>query len=401
MDFRFTAEHEKIRTTCRQLAEEFATRAAQHDREASLPLENYERLKQEGLFALTVPKELGGLGSGFLGYIVAAEELAQGCPSTAMTFNMHCLIAGMFTTMEDVPPAARARLAHAMVQEKKLVCAPISEPGATSLLAVRTLVPTVQATCVAGGYTLRGRKIFTSMLEASDYAALVAHPAEDPNPLACMFLLVPRPAPGQRVEHVWDTLDMRGTRSNDLILEDCFVPEENFIYAHDSFPTFFASRFQWAAAYMAVYIGIAAAAYRHACQVLRERIPRGFSQPMSYHPDIRRHVAEMSVDLEAARLLMYHAAWLADQEGMTPAATAAVARAKYFAGHTATRVTRSALDACGAHALFKTSPLERLYRDAASAPIMPPPGDACLSVVSMIELGLNPLEMLPPLQMPA
>jgi alkylation response protein AidB-like acyl-CoA dehydrogenase len=106
----------------------------------------------------------------------------------------------------------------------------------------------------------------------------------------------------------------------------------------------------------------------------------------------------MSVDLEAARLLMYHAAWLVDSIGVTPESTTALMRAKYFVGEAATRITRSALTACGAHALFKTSRLEQLFRDGASAPIQPPSGDACLTGIGMMELGLEPTEMLPPLK---
>lgn len=99
VDFHFTAEHEKIRTVYRELATDFATRAAQHDQETSLPVENYEALKRARLYSLTVPKELGGWGSGFLGWTLGCEELAQGCPSTALTFNMH--VAGGEWVMDD------------------------------------------------------------------------------------------------------------------------------------------------------------------------------------------------------------------------------------------------------------------------------------------------------------
>jgi alkylation response protein AidB-like acyl-CoA dehydrogenase len=95
---------------------------------------------------------------------------------------------------------------------------------------------------------------------------------------------------------------------------------------------------------------------------------------------------------------MYHAAWRFDTEGMTPATVTALLRAKYFVGEAVARITRSALTACGAHALFKTSPLERLFRDGASAPIMPPSSEFCLNGVGMLELGLEPTEMLPPLK---
>src|SRR5712692_8259370 len=92
MDFHLTPEQLKIQETARRLGQDFATRAAQHDRETSLPKENYAALKREGFYGLTVPKEFGGLGAGFLGYVLAAEEISQGCPSTGLTFNMHALV---------------------------------------------------------------------------------------------------------------------------------------------------------------------------------------------------------------------------------------------------------------------------------------------------------------------
>ena len=133
MDFRLTPEHEKIREVSRKLAADFATRAAHHDQETSLPVENYAALKREGFYGLTVPKNLGGWGAGFLGWTCAAEELAQGCPSTALTFNMH--VAAVETLMDDpkVPSPIKQRVAALVVREQKLLAYSITEPGASSL----------------------------------------------------------------------------------------------------------------------------------------------------------------------------------------------------------------------------------------------------------------------------
>src|SRR5262249_34264787 len=128
------------------------------------------------------------------------------------------------------------------------------------------------------------------------------------------------------------------------------------------------------------------------------RTPPRFAQPLAYHPDVRRHVAEMSVDLEAARLLTLQSAWLSDTEGPTPATLAALYRAKYFVGEAVTRVTRAAMTLGGAHALFKTSPLERYFRDGAVAPVQFPPRDFCLTNLGMLELGLDPRAVLPPMK---
>lgn len=400
MDFRITAEHKKIREISRKLAADFAIRAAQHDQEASLPVENYAALKREGFYGLTVPTHLGGWGAGFLGWTIAAEELAQGCPSTALTFNMH--VAAVETLMDDpqVPSSIKQRVAALVVEEQKLFAYSVTEPGHSSLAIGPSIASTVQARRVPGGYTLRGRKSFLSMVEGCDYIELLAHPEEESDPLVGIMFLIPYPAPGQRVEEVWNTLGMRGTRSNNLVLEDCFVPEENLCFRIPDFTTWFTTTPMWGIgfSYTPVYLGVGAAAYHRACEIVKQRVPRGFAQPLSYHPDIRRRVAEMNADLEAARLLMYQAAWMFDTAGMTPATLSAFLRAKYFVGEAVVRITRSALTACGAHALFKTSPLEQLFRDGASAPIMPPPSDFCLDAVGILELGLEQDQLSPPLK---
>ena len=399
MNFHLTEEQETLRDTCRQLAADFAARTAQHDREASAPSENYEALKHAGLFGLTVPKELGGLGAGFLTWAIAAEELAQGCPSTALTFNMH--VAGIESLMDgpDTPESIKRRVADLAVREQKLFSYSVTEPGGSSIALGPSYAFQVEARRVPGGYALSGRKSFVSMVESSNYVILVAH-VEDDEPLAGTLFLVPYPTSGQRIEAVWDTLGMRATRSNTLVLEDCFVPEENLCFRIPDFATWFTTTPMWGIgfSYTPVYLGVGVAAYHAAREAVRSRTPKGFAQPLSYHPDIRRRIGEMDADLEAARLLMYQAAWMFDTVGMSPKTMVALMRAKYVVGEAVAKITRSALTACGAHGLFKQSPLERLFRDGASAPIMPPQSDTCLDVSGMLNLGLDPAQISPTLK---
>ena len=106
----------------------------------------------------------------------------------------------------------------------------------------------------------------------------------------------------------------------------------------------------------------------------------------------------MSADLEAARLVTYHSAWLSDTEGPTPATTAALYRAKYVVGEAVGRITRTALTLGGAHNIFKGSRLEQLFRDGAIAPLQPPPADFCLYQMGLYELGLDAADVLPPMK---
>ncbi|MET0486370.1 MAG: acyl-CoA dehydrogenase family protein [Candidatus Rokuibacteriota bacterium] len=397
MEFSITPAQRDLQERARRLAADFATRAAQHDRDASDPVENYAALREAGFYGLNVPAELGGGGVGLLGWSLAAEELAQGCGSTALSFNMHLSVVGPMMESPLVPRAAKERLAKMVVGEGKLIGGNFSEPTTSGL--VGTPVPLTRARKVDGGYRITGRKAFASMIAVADYVMVLARPEEDPSPTAAMFLLVPPDAPGRRVDHVWDTLGMRATRSDSMTLEDCFVPEEALLVRADDVVPFRRDGANWFwASYTPVYLGIGVAAYRAISETLKGRTPPGFTQSLAYHPDVRRQVGEMSVDLEAARLLTHYSAWLSDTQGATPTTLSALYRAKYFVGEAVTRVTRTAMTLGGAHALFKTGPLERFFRDGAVAPVQFPPRDFCLSTLGMFELGLDPRDVLPPLK---
>jgi alkylation response protein AidB-like acyl-CoA dehydrogenase len=397
MEFHLTEEHRALQHRARCLAADFATRAAQHDRDASHPVENYAALRDAGFYGINVPVALGGSGVSLLGWSLAAEALGQGCPSTVLAFNMHLSIVGPLMESPLVAAAVKEKVARMVVHERKLIAANFSEPSTSGL--VGTPVPMTRARRVAGGYRINGRRAFASMLEVADYCAVMAYPDEATAPTAAMILLVPREAEGRSVQPVWDTLGMRATRSDSMTLDECWVPDDALLVQADDIVPFRRRGANWFwGSYTPVYLGIAAAAYAAIVEIVRGRTPPGFSQSLAYHPDVRRQVAEMSVELEAARLLTYHSAWLSDTEGPTPAVLSALYRAKYFVGEAVTRITRTAMTLGGAHALFKGSPLERLFRDGAIAPVQFPPRDFCLASLGMLALDLDPREVLPPLK---
>jgi alkylation response protein AidB-like acyl-CoA dehydrogenase len=237
------------------------------------------------------------------------------------------------------------------------------------------------------------------MLEAADYCMVMALPEIADGPSPGIILLVPRGAEGRKVDTNWDVLGMRATRSDALILEDCRVPASAVMFRSDDIRPFRTAYANWFwGSYTAVYLGVAAAAYDEAVKVVSARRPQGYAQSLAYHPDVRRHIARMSADLEAARLVTYHSAWLSDIEGPTPKTTAALHRAKYVVGEAVSRITGTALLLGGAHGIFKGSRLEQLFRDGAIAPIQPPQADFCLWNMSLFELGLDAEDMLPPLK---
>lgn len=397
MDFSLTPQQCRLQQQCRALAADFATRAAAHDRDASHPVENYRRLRDEGFLALTIAREWGGGGASLLDHTIAYEALAQGCPSTALAFNMHASVVMPVLESPEVPRATKHRLAALVVEEKRLIAGNFSEPVTTSLLGARPLK--TRATRVPGGYSITGRKMFASMLEAADYVLVMAYPDDATSPFAGIVFLLPRHAAGRSVEANWDVLGMRATRSDSLILDACRLSDAAAIYRSDDMRPFRHAYLNWFwGSYTPVYLGVAQAAYDELRRVVAGRRVEGYAQPLAYHPDVRRHVAEMSADLEAARLATYRSAWLSDTEGPTAETTAALYRAKYMVGEAVSRITRTALTLSGAHGIFKPSRLEQLFRDGALGPLHPPPADFCLYNMGLHELGLDPDEVLPPLK---
>jgi alkylation response protein AidB-like acyl-CoA dehydrogenase len=397
VNFELTPEQQRLQQQCRELAADFATRSAAHDRDASHPVENYDRLREAGFLALTIGREWGGAGASLLDHTIAYEALGQGCPSTALAFNMHASVVMPVLESPEVAAETKRRIADLVVRERKLIAGNFSEPVTTSLIGERPLK--TRARRADGGYRVTGRKMFASMPEAADFVLVMAYPDGAASPTAGMILMLPRIVEGRRVNPDWDVLGMRATRSDSLVLDECWVPEDAVVYRSDDMRPFRHANLNWFwGSYTPVYLGVAQAAFDELRRVVHARKPEGYAQPLAYHPDVRRHVAEMSADLEAAQLVTYRSAWLSDTEGPTLETTAALYRAKYMVGEAVSRITRTALTLSGAHGIFKTSRLEQLFRDGALGPLHPPPSDFCLYNIGLYELGLDPADILPPLK---
>ena len=397
MDFGLTAELRTLQDRSRALACDFAERSSAHDQAASEPVENYDVLRREGYLELTVPRAWGGAGVSFLGHTLAYEALGAGCPSTALSFNMHASVVMPLLESAEVDHDAKHHIADLVVRQRLLLSGNYSEATSTALIGERWLDTVARR--ADGGWRVTGRKMFASMIEAADHCLIMARPDTATSPTAGMLILIPRHAEGRRISTNWDVLRMRATRSDSLVLEGCWVPERAVVFISDDVRPFRRGTFAWAwGSYTAVYLGVAQAAFDELRRVVGNRRAPGYAQSLASHPDVRRHVAELSVDLEAARLITYRSAWLIDTEGSSAESTTALYRAKYMVGEALARITRVALTLGGAHGIFKGSRLEQLFRDGALGAIQAPPSDFCLWNIDIHELGLDVAEVLPPLK---
>ncbi len=397
MNSELTTQHKRIQAQCQELATDFATRAAGHDREAANPIESYALLREAGFHTFNILIEFGGWGEKLFGHSLALEQLARGCPATALSFNMHLARIGCPMENIEITTGVKHRVADWVVRGSNLVAGSTSEANTSALLA--SYAPATQARQVDGDYVINGKKFFSSMAGAADFRAVPARREDATTPGAAIVFLVPQEASGRTVEEVWDVLGMCGTRSDCLLCRRRFCTRRISRVRHRQFLSFHRPRSELVLGLVyGSLFGGSRPIYAEILKVVQERVPQGFTQPVAYHPDVRRKIAEMNADLESARLSVYHSAWLSDTEGPTRNAVAALYRAKYLVGEAAARIGRNALTLGGAHALFKSSPLERLFRDGTVGAIQFPPSDFCPASLGSLELGLDPHEIPPPMK---
>src|SRR4029079_18852961 len=189
-----------------------------------------------------------------LGHTLAYETLGQGCPSTALSFNMHASVVMPLLDSPEVTPQAKRHVADLVVGRRQLIAGNYSEATSTALLGERWLDTIVRR--VEGGWRITGRKMFASMLQAADYCLVLARPDNATRPTAGAFVLIPRNAPRRSVIANWGAMGMRATRSDSLVLEACSLSPDAVVYQSEDIREFRRGTASWAwGSYTAVYLG--------------------------------------------------------------------------------------------------------------------------------------------------
>ncbi len=394
---RVTDTTDEILGICDELAATFATRARGYDREARFPVENFAAMRDAGLMGLMVPSDHGGMGADFLQYTRAAGRLARGDGSTAVAFNMHNIITGTLAEVDERAlvgshgkrMAAFRDWVFAEAMAGKVFAASLTEPGA----GFHPGSLTTAYKRVDGGFVLNGRKSFVSLSENADYyvvAAVAAEPPKDAGPTVS-WLVIAADDPGIRFERLWDTLGMRATVSNNMILEDTFVPEERLFMRTEGMVLEKLAREPHlvVGGFTACYLGILEAILDFVVKYQSGRKMLRTQAPLIESELVQHRVGEMSVQVEAARELVYSAARRVLSDRGSRATNAAIHRAKYFVGETGPAVASQAIRLCGGGTISKHLPLERHYRDIRCCGLMPAKSDECIWYVGKEALGFD------------
>jgi len=371
-----------VATAARLAREKLAPRAAEYDRDAKNPLDSWRDLWRDGLLGAAIPRAYGGLGLDMPTYVAVIRELAGGCASTAMTVHMHSTVTRFIDALAT--DAQKRRFYAEVVEHGRLFGSWGSEP-AVSLSRTFHMETAIRAD--GDGFVIDGVKHFCTMaLGASYYMVWCAIDGGTDMGKALMQAVVPADAPGMATDGKWDTLGMRGTYSPSVTFKGVRVGADATLGSPGAALQVGVVE-SFGLGYAAVYVGIAQASLAFAVDYLRKRVVKPENISVAQDPTVQRHVGELAVKLDAARLVLEQAAegW-EDADVMERAMLAN--RAKYLASEVGLEVTSRVIQTVGGRGAYKDFPAERAFRDMRTATLMPPTVDRMLETIGKSALGL-------------
>ncbi len=353
MNFDLSEEHELIRRTVREFALKLVAPVAEElDREHRFPYEIVAELAELGLMGIPVPEEWGGAGGDTVSYMIAIEELTRVDSSVAATVAAHTSLGTMPILVFGSEEQKRSWLPD-LASGRKLAAFGLTEPGAGSDAGATQ----TRAELRDGRWIVNGSKIFITNAgtDISACVTITARTGED----EISNIVVPNGTPGYVISAPMQKMGWRASDTRELSFQDCAVPEGNLLGERGrGFQQLLEILDGGRISIAAMGVGLAQGAYDLAYAYAKER--RQFGQPIASFQAIQFKLADMAVEIEAGRQLLYKAAWLKDQ-GRPFAQEAAMA--KLFTGELAGRVVNHALQIHGGYGFTDEFPISRFYRD--------------------------------------
>ena len=354
MSIPLTDEQQMVRAMVRDFArKEIEPIAAEDDRIGRFPVESVKKMGELGLMGMMIPEKYGGAGAGAVSYVLAIQEIAYSCASTAVTMscnNLACEPLSMhgseYLKINYLTPLASG---------KKLGCICITEPDAGSdVSALRT-----KAVKKGGSYIINGGKMFITNGGFSDCFVVFVRTGEHKH-RGLSAVVIDRDTPGLTIGPKEDKMGLRASNTVPLTFEDCAIPVENLIGEEgEGFTIVMEALDRGRLGIAAQAVGIARAALDEAVKYAQNR--KTFGRNISSHQAIRWMIADAARDIEAAHTLVLSACMACDRgEPFTRQASIA----KLFASEAANRIAYDALQIHGGYGYIKEFKVERLYRDA-------------------------------------
>jgi len=356
MSFALTDEQIMIQTMAREFSRKVvAITAAERDRTKEFPSENLKKMGELGLMGMMVPFEYEGSGADTVSYVLALSEIAYSCASTAVVMSVHnsivCESIYRFGTEDQkekfLKPLAKGDIIGAFAMTEPHAG---SDPVRQSTTAVRD----------GDEYILNGTKRFITSGNNSGLTIITTITDETKRHNGISAFLVEKDTPGFIVGNEEDKMGLRASDTTDLIFDDCRIPAANILGNEgDGFKIAMKALDGGRIGIAAQSVGVAQAAFDAAVKYAKKR--EQFGQPISKFQGLRWMIADMAMEIEAARQLMLSAAAMKDR-GEKHTVQASIA--KLFASEMVNRVAAKALQMHGGYGFIKEYPVERFYRDA-------------------------------------
>jgi butyryl-CoA dehydrogenase len=356
MDFELTEEQRMIRDTARDFAaREVAPKAAELDKTARWPSEILAKMADLGLLGVAIPQEYGGAGMDALSYALAMEEISAACASCGVIMSVNNSLFSdpvyKFGTEDQ-----KKRVLEPVASGRKLGCFGLTEPMSGS--DAQTMVTGAEKT--TGGWILNGAKNWITNGPHADWIIVFAVTDRSGPKVKHTAFLVERGTPGYTQNAPDHKLGIHAAHSCTVFFENCKVPDANIVGGvGDGFKVAMSTLDGGRIGIACQAIGIARAAFEKSVAYAKER--KSFGVPIAQHQAIQFMLADMAVQIDAARLLAWRAAKMKDK-GVRHSPESAMA--KLYASEMATRVTHKAIQVHGGYGYSTEFPVERNYRDA-------------------------------------
>jgi alkylation response protein AidB-like acyl-CoA dehydrogenase len=370
------------------LLQGFAKRVAAYDRENRFFTEDFEELRTAGYLTMNVPRELGGQGLSLADVCKRQRRLAYHAPATALAINMHVYWVGVAADLWRAGDKSLEWLLREAAAGE-VFAAGHAERGND----IPFLLSTTKAERVDGGFKFTGHKMFGSLAPVWTRYGLHGLWADAEGGPKIVHAFLSRDSKGYRIVETWDTLGMRATRSDDVVLEGAFVADK---YVARTVPAggadqFIVAAFAWALMGFAnVYLGVAQRAFDLAIAAAKNKRSMAVSRTMAYHPEVQHAVAEMALALDPIGPHLDHVAqeW---SNGVDHGATwpSRIVSAKHHAVEACWKIVDTAMDVSGGAGMFKGSELERLFRDARCGRFHPANSMLVHEIVAKTALGID------------
>ncbi|MBU5263824.1 acyl-CoA dehydrogenase [Bacillus atrophaeus] len=356
MNFYLSDEHEMIRKLVRDFAKnEVAPSAAERDEQERFDRGLFQEMADLGLTGIPWPEQYGGIGSDYLAYVIAVEELSKVCASTGVTLSAHTSLCGWPLYAYGTEEQKQTYLTPLALGEK-IGAYGLTEAGSGSDAGGMKTV----AERIGDDYLLNGSKIFITNGGAADIYIVFAVTDPEQRKKSVTAFIVEKGFEGFSIGRKEKKLGIRSSPTTEIIFEDCLVPAKNRLGEEgEGFKIAMSTLDGGRNGIAAQAVGIAQGALDAALQYAKER--KQFGKPVAEQQAIAFKLADMATMIEASRLLTYQAAWL-ESSGLPYGKASAMS--KLLAGDTAMKVTTEAVQIFGGYGYTKDYPVERYMRDA-------------------------------------